>query len=50
MAHVSYDRAAAVHATTARFDPHRLAWGRLLVLAAALGLWAGVIALARVAL
>lgn len=49
MAHVSYDRAAAVHATTARLDSHRLAWGRLLAAAVALGLWALVIVLARVA-
>ena len=39
MAYVSYDR--AVHATT---PTRRLAWGRLLALAAAVGLWAGIIA------
>ena len=39
MAYVSYER--AVHATT---PIRRFAWGRLLALAAAVGLWAGIIA------
>lgn len=42
MAYVSYDR--AVHATN---PVRRLAWGRLFTLAAAIGLWAGVIVGAR---
>ncbi|ADG08795.1 hypothetical protein [Caulobacter segnis] len=41
MAIVSYDRAAAVHATT---DRPRLVWGRLFALAFALGSWAAIIA------
>ncbi|HJV43884.1 hypothetical protein [Caulobacter sp.] len=44
MAFVSYDRAAAVHATTQR---SRLAWGRLFALAFAVGSWATIFAAAR---
>ena len=40
MAYVSYDR--TVHATT--IPQRRIAWGRLLALAATLSLWVGVIA------
>ena len=47
MAFVSYDRAAAVHATTQR---PRLAWGRLAALAVAMGSWASLIVFARVIL
>lgn len=46
MAYVSYDRTAAVHATTQR-PVRRLAWGRLFALAVAIGLWVGVIAAVR---
>lgn len=42
MAYVSYDR--AVHAT---HTVRRLAWGRLFSLAAAIGLWAGIVAAVR---
>jgi hypothetical protein len=45
MAYVSYDQ--AVPATAIR-APRRVAWGRLLALAAAVGLWAGIIAALRV--
>lgn len=44
MAYVSYDQAAAVHATTTR---PRLAWGRLIAIALAIGSWAAIIAAAR---
>ncbi|WP_172274154.1 hypothetical protein [Caulobacter sp. RHG1] len=45
MAYVTYHRTDAVHAT---IHPQRkLAWGRLFALAAAIGLWAGLIAAAR---
>jgi len=44
MATISYNRAAAVHATTER---PRLAWGRLGALAFALGSWAAIIASVR---
>ncbi|WP_297515468.1 hypothetical protein [uncultured Caulobacter sp.] len=43
MAYVSYDR--AVHATAQ--PRRRLAWARLLALAAAFALWAVIIAVAR---
>jgi hypothetical protein len=43
MAYVTYHRTAAVHATTQR----RFAWGRLIALAATIGLWAGIIAAVR---
>ncbi|ACL96991.1 hypothetical protein EIB18_18070 [Caulobacter vibrioides] len=44
MAYVSYDQ--AVHATAIR-PQRRLAWGRLLALAATVGLWIGLIAAVR---
>jgi hypothetical protein len=44
MAYVSF-RTDAVHATTTA--QRKLAWGRLLALAATLALWAGIIAAAR---
>lgn len=45
MAYISYDR--AVHATS---STRRLAWGRLFALAAAVGLWVGIIAAIRAVL
>ncbi|UAL10350.1 hypothetical protein [Caulobacter segnis] len=48
MAYVSYDRTSAVHATTT--PQRKLAWGRLLALAATISLWTGIIAVARVIL
>ncbi|ATC33926.1 hypothetical protein CA606_17210 [Caulobacter vibrioides] len=44
MAYISYDQ--AVRATTRR-PLRRLAWGRLLALAATVGLWVGLIAVIR---
>jgi hypothetical protein len=46
MAYVSY-RTDAVHATTTNRPRRKLAWGRLFALAAAIGLWAGIIAAVR---
>ncbi len=45
MAYISYDR--AVHATQ---PVRRLAWGRLFAIAAAVGLWVGIIAAVRAVL
>jgi hypothetical protein len=46
MAYVTYRRTSAVHAST-EGPIRRLAWGRLLALAATMGLWAAIIAAAR---
>ncbi len=50
MAYVSF-RTDAVHATTttthAPLAQRKLAWGRLFALAAAIGLWVGIIAAVR---
>lgn len=46
MAYVSY-RTDAVHATTTTQPQRKLAWGRLFALAAAIGLWVGIIAAVR---
>lgn len=45
MAYVTYHRTDAVHATI--HPKRKLAWGRLFTLAAAVGLWVGLIAGAR---
>ncbi len=50
MAYVTYHRTDAVHATiNPQSKPvvRKLAWGRLFTLAAAIGLWVGLIAGAR---
>jgi len=44
MAYVSF-RTDAVHATT--IPQRKIAWGRLFALAAAIGLWVGIIAAVR---
>lgn len=44
MAYVSYDQ--AIHATATK-PRRRLAWGRLVALAATVALWAGLIAAVR---
>ncbi|HWT50611.1 MAG TPA: hypothetical protein VN113_00335 [Caulobacter sp.] len=49
MAYVSY-RTDAVHATTTTQPQRKLAWGRLFALAAAIGLWVGIIAAVRAAI
>jgi hypothetical protein len=47
MAYVSYHRTSAVHATTTTLPQRRIAWGRLLALAATISLWVGIIAAVR---
>jgi hypothetical protein len=46
MAYVTHHRTSAVHASAER-PVRRFAWGRLLALAATIGLWAAIVAAAR---
>ena len=49
MAYVTYHRTSAVRASAER-PVRRFAWGRLLALAATIGLWAAIIAAVRAVL